>query len=76
MNKLLSFHMEMIKYCLLPKPLEINPNKTPSKTEEIFQNLLIKLKNEHEFNTNSLSDKIAELIKNMILNDLSFIKNA
>lgn len=71
--------MEMIKYCLLPKPLEINPNKTPSKTEEIFQNLLIELKNEHEFNTintNSLSDKIAELIKNMILNDLSFIKNA
>ncbi|WP_317942796.1 helix-turn-helix transcriptional regulator [Carnobacterium maltaromaticum] len=58
--------------------LEIKSNKTPSKIEEVFQDLLIELENEHEFdfiNTNSLSDKTAELIKKMIRNDLGIIED-
>ncbi|MFS7403630.1 helix-turn-helix domain-containing protein [Carnobacterium maltaromaticum] len=58
--------------------LGIKSNKTPSKIEEVFQDLLIELENEHEFdfiNTNSLSDKTAELIKKMIRNDLGIIED-
>lgn len=58
--------------------LGIKPNKTPSKIEEVFQDLLIELENEHEFDfiqNNALSDKTAELIKKMIRNDLGIIED-